>query len=239
MDYCIEYFNNTRCKLCKTKFYLNVLKNKCMPVTQSIPNCLIYANESTCHECEKDFLLIDNNCLPNLNFLCAENANTTQCKSCPDTHPILNTEKLCTKPENIPDCLEFSFDATQGTHVCSRCEEYFSLVNGKCQLISSMIDSCTSYGEEGECLKCHNGYYFDPISKVCRIATKFEANCELFEKGAQCSVCDYGYYMDYLGQCQECNTDKEKCDFCDVNDPSKCLVCSSGYYMDYTGACLK
>ena len=216
-----------------------MLKNKCLVVTQTVKNCEIYSSSSSCHQCEKDYLLIENTCVLNQNFDCAENSNQTQCTSCPDTLPILNSDKICVRPDNIPNCLEFTFDATKGTYICSKCEPYFNVIDGLCQLIKAKIQNCSFYGDENQCLKCASGFYFDTSSKICRIATKFEANCELFQAGGQCSVCDVGYYMDYQGQCQPCTTDKEKCDFCDINEPSKCLVCKSGYYMDHTGTCLK
>jgi hypothetical protein len=184
-------------------------------------------------------MLLNNECALKTNFNCLENENGSQCLTCPPNLPILNSNKICEAPDDIPDCDEYVFDNSIGAFICSKCNSYFYLENGKCFPISTQVDKCLVYNEEGICRTCIDGYYFESNTSSCELATIFESNCLTFETGGQCSVCGKGYFMNYLGVCLKCSTESESCDFCNPLDPSECLVCKSGFYMNSSKQCVQ
>lgn len=237
VDFCEKYLDNTRCLLCKSRYYLDVLKNKCLAVTQTVTNCLYYSDSTTCFQCESNFMLISNSCFEQTNFTCLENENESACKSCPDERPILDSNKMCVVPENIPDCLHYKLNRSTGGYECTQCEKFFFLESGKCHPITKQIDRCEYYQEENVCQKCANGYFFNSISAECEMASLFEANCSEYQVGSQCLVCSEGYFMENNGSCLKCNA--SDCAYCDPHNSSSCLVCLSGFYMNASGDCVK
>lgn len=228
--------DSTRCLLCKSRYYLNILTNQCQSVTQTISDCQYYSDATTCFQCQKDFLLIDNSCFAQTNFTCAVNENESSCLSCPPERPILDSEKNCVAPSSVPDCLAFQLNSSTGGYECTQCKEFFYLKFGQCQPITQEIERCQFYSAENECQRCLPGYFFNSVSGRCDLAVLFEGNCLDFKSGSQCMVCAQGFYMDQKGTCLKCGA--LNCAYCDANDSGKCLVCISGYFMDTTGSCV-
>lgn len=237
VDFCEKYLDNSRCLICKSRYYLNVLTNKCQPVVQTVSNCLYYSDSQTCFRCEQDYLLINNSCFEITNFSCLVNENEGSCRSCPNHRPILDSDKNCVVPENVPDCLDFSVNSTTGGYDCIQCEQHFYLKEGRCFPISQEIEKCDYYDQENACKRCQAGYYFNSVNAQCEIATQFEGNCFEYQSGPQCMVCLQGYFMDNNGSCLKCNA--LNCAYCHPLNSSQCLVCLSSFYMNTSGNCVQ
>ena len=151
----------------------------------------------------------------NTNFKLAfyMNSSLRECKTCPDSHILLNNE--C-KNKQIDNCISYD----NKSNICVECEEgfYFNKDNYSCSSCPNNCKHCGSENGELKCYSCDENYILSD-----------DSNCSL--KVSECN-------RSFNGYCILCNNgmiNDTKCISCNGNgckqclSDSTCLLCNDGY----------
>lgn len=106
------------------------------------------------------------------------------------------------------------------------------------KLFTGLLDGCATYGDNGRCSGCADGYKLN--NGLCSALNT--PNCNAYS-GESCSSCDDGY-RNNDGSCEKLNYSNcleysgDKCSSCDTGyDGDDCSGCASGYYSKSSGTC--
>lgn len=212
--YCVSCDHSSQCLICvKT---LLTTEGRCQEVPTPIPNCLIYVsqaetNKLICQECEKNFKIVDNQCVP----ISLENCLHIENESVPvpetpavsilsDSMPSGQQDSLF---QTVPSNIVSSSSADANTEVCNICASNMLPHFGKCKNISfCSIQNCencfyTIYKQE-KCVKCKQGMTLQKMwndTNYCVPETPETLDCLYTDLDTAtgkdfCAICKVNFY---------------------------------------------
>ena len=254
IENCLHYTNNLLgellCAVCSSGF-VRTVDGKCV-AGNSVANCRVAKDSSTCSECEPDYVLVDRKCLNPTIDKCVEYYNNTDgyeqvCRKC-EAEYYLSANKCVAG--SVKNCKHLE-TATK----CNECAEGYSLILGDheksfCYPNSSILN-CKNFNltkfQAGvlECTECINNNFvistsksdFDPT--YCMPFTDLET-CVEFNNGSvfsqssfECQKCAPDFYLSN-GTCNRRTVRPLQCrEFSITSD--RCTECAEGYYVDSNG----
>ncbi|ELP84793.1 protein serine/threonine kinase, putative [Entamoeba invadens IP1] len=228
---CKEFVGGV-CKQCEDDYYKDM--TGCLPIREKYLDCEhVNVVLSSCLECKKSFVLVDNSCVEN-----DINKNTTKtfdfqasseianncvlrsskgCLRCCDGYYILNS--LCVKCE---------YPCTQCSNLtyCTKCDSYSYTKNGKCIEINELLSTCDVMMSTYEgCVACKDGYMRSSDGKQCVVC---DTSCATCSNDGDCVICSDGYYRTPNNNTKLCNTQTDL-NNCLNKTTSGCTLCEGGF----------
>jgi hypothetical protein len=227
---CAQFESFKKCSTCSEGFHLHDEGKKCTAYPEeSITDCLIYSDASTCVECVNGTYKVGNECRTStiVEFCEEYSKNSDECVSCQYTkylkdgkcvqRSLIETSNQCKEFEKLED-------------KCATCNPNFILNNEKDKCLPN-IPYCASPQVSAlnmvTCTSCVDGYGL----KEGACAVRNVKNCMRYDGlNAACAECDDGYYMEILGTLCSLNTVKN------CSEKSKtlneCVKCDEHFYVD-------
>jgi len=229
VNLCKIYDVNFNCQFCIRDHYLN--NGACVAINYSnlISGCNIYANLTTCNQCDNGLFLSNNGqvCAAGSPVSgCVAYLSQTVCATCQAGWALSNG--VCT---NIPNCLLVS---SQGT--CTTCASgYYGSTGGVCVQVGVLIANCQMYSSNATCSQCSLGFALSVDSSTCfsgsQVSQQVDSNCVslLVNNGQKCAVCREGYFLKN-NACQQLDA-TDSCFIFNPDNTAQCWVCMAGHSM--------
>ncbi len=236
LDDCIEYLNDTECKICTQGYVWNSIESKCKLETP-IDHCSKYKENFTillCELCDDTHYLQTRDCKERKIFP-IENCETyeldrDECSKCIGTHGLTSDKEECLlKPTN---CM--TVFGTTNDIKCSKCIDGYYL-DGTCKVGTE--NNCVTYSTSiNKCVICQNHFYEESGSCFSHLSIN---NCENLSNSDKnvCEECidnSQPFIIDH--KCQdsipvENCTKYEYTGLSSVNDvgDNDCTECADGY----------
>lgn len=198
------------CKKCNTNHSLSHDSKTC--INTNGKNCLRVDNNLKCIECNKEYMLENNNCVKSI-LNCKEiiNGNCFKCNEGYSVVNLKNNVKKCFK--NKDDCLEGEFSVISGINYfeCTKCSGFKVMeINDdnyflRCDLFLKEEDNCFEYDNNKllsestfECLNCDYRHFYKNLElNECILRENKDDNCHTFDEcadqcagGCACGNCD-------------------------------------------------
>lgn len=227
VNLCKIYNVNFACQFCIRDHYLaNGLCNS-ISYSSLISGCNIYANATTCYQCDNGLFLSNNAqvCVVTSTVIgCLTYSNQTTCAVCQSGFALTNG--LCAFLQN---CVSVS-DAG----ICTTCATgYYSNSAGICVQVSLLIANCQIYSSNSTCRQCNFGYALSSDFSTCfsasQVSQQVDSNCvsSSVNNGQQCAICSEGYNLVNNVCVQLSGT--ASCFIVNPSNTAQCSVCAAGH----------
>ena len=188
VNLCKIYNANFACQFCIRDHYLaNGLCNS-ISYSSLISGCNIYANATTCYQCDNGLFLSNNSqvCVVTRTVNgCLAYSNQTACAVCQSGYVLSNG--ICTFLQN---CVSVSNAGT-----CRTCTTgYYSNSAGICAQVSLPIANCQIYSSNSACRQCNFGFALSSDFSTCfsgsQVSRQVDSNCASLSlnNGQQCAI---------------------------------------------------
>ncbi|ELP87680.1 hypothetical protein EIN_382340 [Entamoeba invadens IP1] len=226
---CKEFVGNV-CKQCEDDHYKDT--TGCLPIEEKYLDCEhVNVVSSSCLECNKSFVLVDNSRVENdinknTNNIQLISETTTNncilksskgCLRCSDGYYIFNS--LCVKCEYpCKHCSNLTY--------CTKCDAYSYSKNGKCFEYNELLNVCDVMMSTYEgCVACKDGYMRSSDGKQC---VGCDTSCATCSNDGDCVICSDGYYRTPNNNTKLCNTQTDL-NNCLNKTTSGCTLCEDGF----------
>ena len=246
------------CLTCPTDYTLNGAK-KCVADTVTNPGCKTPGNTvSTCTECEPEFIINNGKC----DLRTAENCDSVkesvdECENCKSGFYMdQDDSNKCKELTTVFGCAVYHTYQNK----CQFCDTDRYPKEDLCFVLTSPIDHCKFYSDNGKCETCLTGF----VLSLNECGEGNVEKCDVYKTADTCDTCETGYYLqnpttcsDYSSDlnCKTFNPEKNECINCNADDVlngqkkcisdnsrEKCLefednnidckVCKNGFYLD-------
>ena len=219
---------NDRCDTCFTNFELNSL-GRCIDQNTD-ENCLKKNVSNECEECKPDFILnlSTKECVARVAENCNEvQPNKDECKTCLTNFWLDSNDLNNCKPVTVvPKCVSY----LTNEDACLACDSTSYLKDQTCEDVTSTINGCEVYSNDGVCSVCQNDFV-----KEGNFCDKGDVdNCDKHSSPTVCATCDPGHWLN-SGRCPAYSSDLLCKDF--NLTANSCLTCNDNFFLNQMTKC--
>jgi hypothetical protein len=225
-----------KCGTCSLGYYVNE-DGDCELYPSGVINCIQYKDETECSKCEKNYYLLNNECIRSKRLVkdCSYYDGDGLCSECRNGFFLSNRE--CQLGEAI-NCKTF-----KNKGECETCPDGYGLIpdNDNLSCIEIKIDNCNipdvnSKGPNFKCSQCDVGFYVNSDFTCTAVPSQIEY-CGIYESESTCQLCFNNYVL--VSNKKKCVLSNTIENFIDNNclnsyiSPEPiCNVCNFGYYFE-------
>lgn len=240
---CVKYLDPLTCIKCPQQYYL---KNGVCNLSEEVANCVEYADQKVCSRCASTFFLtVQKTCSPAKAKDCATVTSETACATCEKgkglkKETVENVEFTNCVEISLPNCFETS---TTFPFKCLICNSDYSLSDGSCVKVDSLISNCLFYETQTTCIQCNAGFSLAVDKKKCEggeFVSRFaDPKCIHIETLTNpiCNACEPGFKT-VNGACVPISKADSNCLIYSSSNPQRCAICDPRTsYMNSTFQC--